>query len=177
MTRRKYCTFGKMKHLTIIRHAKSSWESPELDDMVRPLNERGKQAIITIGNYLKNKKIKPDLVITSPATRALQTAIGIGIYINYPPEKLKIEQDVYFGDAASVIRLLKKTDNRLTDVFLLGHEPVLSSVILALSGEIINKFPTCAVYRILFDVATWDGITQQKGKCEFYVNPKLLSQK
>ncbi|MFN8238740.1 MAG: histidine phosphatase family protein [Chitinophagales bacterium] len=166
-----------MKLLTIIRHAKSSWENPELDDIIRPLNERGKQAIGITGNYLKSKKIKPDLMISSPATRALQTAIGIGAYVNYQTEDLKIEQDIYFGGTASVIRILKNTDNRYADVFLFGHEPMLSSVIFSLSGEALEKFPTCAVYRMQFDITAWNEISQKKGKCEFYVNPKLLSQK
>ena len=166
-----------MKHLTIIRHAKSSWDNPDLDDMVRPLNERGKQAIGIMGNFLKKKKIQPDLMITSPATRALQTAIGIGAYVNYPPEQLKIEQDIYFGNPASVIRIIKNIDNHFGDVFILGHEPILSSLVFKLCGEALEKFPTCSVCRIAFDGDTWGRITLKKGKCEFYVNPKLLTQK
>ncbi len=166
-----------MKHLTIIRHAKSSWENPDLDDMVRPLNERGKQAVVIIGDYLKNKKIKPDLIITSPATRALQTAIGIGTVLKYKTEDLKIEQAVYFGNTTSVIRIIENTDNRFRDVFLLGHEPVLSSVIAALSGDVPDKFSTGAVCRMYFDITNWRDITLKKGECEFFVNPKLLSGK
>ncbi|MBK9329800.1 MAG: histidine phosphatase family protein [Sphingobacteriales bacterium] len=166
-----------MKHLTIIRHAKSSWENPELDDMVRPLNTRGKQAIVLIGDYLKNKKIEPDLIITSPATRALQTAIGIGTVLKYKTEDLKIEQAIYFGNTTSVIRVIENTDNRLKDVFIFGHEPVLSSVIITLSGENPDKFPTGAVCRIRFDATNWKDITLKKGICEFFVNPKLLSEK
>nr|MBP6155012.1 histidine phosphatase family protein [Chitinophagales bacterium] len=66
-----------MKYLTIIRHAKSSWEHPDLDDFVRPLNDRGQTAIPLIGNYLQQQQIYPDLIISSPATRAIETAKGI----------------------------------------------------------------------------------------------------
>lgn len=162
-----------MKYLTIIRHAKSSWENPDLDDLVRPLNERGLQSIKIIGNYLKGKQIQPDLVIASPATRALQTAIGIGTYLNYTPDDLLIKQEIYFGNPTSIFSILKNLNDVLNDVFLFGHEPILSSLIEMLTKNQLDKFPTCAVYRIAFDINHWNAI--KKGKMAFFVTPKQLT--
>ena len=165
------------KYLTIIRHAKSSWENPELDDLVRPLNERGRQSIKIIGNYLREHKIKPDLVITSPATRALQTAIGISEILNYPKESLNIKQDIYFGTSSAILSVLENMDDIFKDVFLFGHEPLLSSLIEILTGKNIDKFPTCAVCRISLDITKWKNLKLKNSKCEFYVNPKILNEK
>ena len=162
-----------MKYLTIIRHAKSSWENPDLDDLVRPLNERGLQSIKIIGNYLKEKQIQPDLVITSPATRALQTAIGIGTYLNYTADDLLIKQDIYFGNPTSIFSILKNLNDDFNDVILFGHEPILSSLIELLTKNQLDKFPTCAVYRIAFDINHWNAI--KKGKMVFFVTPKQLT--
>lgn len=162
------------KYLTILRHAKSSWENPALDDLVRPLNNRGVESINIVGNYLKEKHIKPDLVITSPATRALQTAIGIGNYLNYSADNLLIKQTIYFGSHTNIVSIIKEIDEKVNDVFLFGHEPILSSLIYTLTNEKLDKFPTCAVYRIKFDIQNWKNIPLKKGKCEFYVKPKLL---
>lgn len=162
-----------MKYLTIIRHAKSSWENPDLDDLVRPLNERGLQSIKIIGNYLKEKQMQPDLVIASPATRALQTAIGIGTYLNYTPDDLLIKQEIYFGNPTSIFSILKNLNDVLNDVFLFGHEPILSSLIEMLTKNQLDKFPTCAVYRIAFDINHWNAI--KKGKMAFFVTPKQLT--
>lgn len=166
-----------MKFLTIIRHAKSDWGNPDLDDIVRPLNERGKKALVLVGNYLQQQKITPDLIISSPATRALDTAIGIGEYMKYDKKKIRVEPVVYFGTSSAIIAMLLELDNTFSDVFLFGHEPILSSLILQFTKTEINKFSTCSVFRISFGIENWNDIVTKKGKCEFYVNPKLLMEK
>jgi phosphohistidine phosphatase len=166
-----------MKYLTIIRHAKSSWSTQDLDDILRPLNERGLKSIKIIGNYLKEKKIQPDLMITSPATRAVQTAVGIGDLLNYKIDKLKINQEIYFGSTTDILAGLKNTENTFNDIILFGHEPILSSLIFHFTQTSLEKFPTCAVYRIAFDIKSWKETDLIIGKCEFYVNPKILIEK
>lgn len=163
-----------MKYLTIIRHAKSSWENPDIDDIARPLNERGLQSIKIIGKYLEAKDIRPDLILISPATRAMQTAVGIGELVNCPAEISQIKQEIYFGNPTSVLSLIKKTDNKFNDVFLFGHEPTLSSLIELLTKKRIDKFPTCAVYRIAIDIINWNSISS--GKEVFFVYPKLFTE-
>ena len=166
-----------MKKLTIIRHAKSSWEHPEVDDLSRPLNDRGKRAIPLIGNFLLLKKNIPDLIMSSPADRAMQTAIGIGEIMGYKKEKIRIFRDIYFGDASAVLQLLQNSDNKYRNLFLFGHEPILSSLIFKLTGDSLEKFPTCSAYCILFDIKMWRGLKLNSGICEFFVNPKLLGEK
>jgi len=84
-----------MKTLYLARHAKSSWKHPELSDIERPLNKRGKRDAPYIGNLLKEKGVKPDIVISSPAVRAKKTALAIAEIIEYPKSKIIIDENIY----------------------------------------------------------------------------------
>ncbi|MCC6516074.1 MAG: histidine phosphatase family protein [Chitinophagales bacterium] len=160
-----------MKSLSIIRHAKSDW-SAGVDDILRPLNERGKSATKLIGNYLQQKSILPDLIISSPATRAQDTAKAIARAIHYDVQKIQTEPCVYFGTSTNIVDKIKTLPNTMNDVFIFGHEPILSSLIYQFTKNTLEKFPTCAVYRISFDMNDWS--TLKLGKTEFFIFPKLL---
>lgn len=162
-----------MKYLTIIRHAKSDW-SVNTDDFNRPLNERGKHAVPLVGQFLKNKNIQPDFILSSPAKRAQKTAQGICKSIHHPTKNILFKMDIYTGDTKEIKKIIEEIDDNYNDVFLFGHEPVLSSIIEIFTKEKLEKFPTCAVYRITFDVSNWKAVDYKNAKCEFYVNPKLL---
>ncbi|MFN8282790.1 MAG: histidine phosphatase family protein [Chitinophagales bacterium] len=166
-----------MKYLTIIRHAKSSWENLELDDFDRPLNDRGKQAILLIGNYLKQQKTHPDLILSSPAKRAKKTAQGIAKLVNYRVADIQYEQTFYDDGLKAIIALIQQTENHYNDIFLFGHEPILSALIYHFTTTNLEKFPTCAVFRMKFDTNNWSDLSAKKANCEFYVNPKLLLKK
>ncbi len=78
-----------MLKLALIRHAKSSWENSALDDMVRPLNQKGHENTILMGNYLLQQRFHPKQIISSPATRALHTAINLSSWIGYNKNKIE----------------------------------------------------------------------------------------
>ncbi len=166
-----------MKYLTILRHAKSSWKFALLPDKERPLNERGKKAVIALGKYLSGRHIKPDAIICSPALRSVKTARGVAKAIGVSKKDIHVINGIYEADAMSLFSIIKDLDNSLGDVVLVGHEPGLSEVIKLLTGKTIEKFPTCAAYRINFNIEHWSAIKSGTGKCEFYVNPKLLEEK
>lgn len=166
-----------MKYLTVIRHAKSSREQTDIDDIARPLNDRGKKAIKLVGAYLKDQRLNPDLIISSPATRALQTAIGIGELVGFKKQNIQISKQIYFQDTTAILKLIHKIDGKYKNVFLFGHEPKLSSLIHKLTGLDLEGFPTCSAYRMSFEVKNWADIKAKSGKCEFFVNPKLLGEK
>jgi phosphohistidine phosphatase len=161
-----------MKYLTIIRHAKSSWDDISLPDIVRPLNERGKASIPLIANYLADKNISPSLIITSPATRALHTAIAMGAPFNLEAEDLLIRAEIYFGSVASVADIVRHISDKHRQVFLIGHEPLLSSLIYSFTGKMPEKFPTCAACQIAFDINAWKNTV--KGNIQFLITPKEL---
>lgn len=159
-----------MKTLTLIRHAKSCWENQELHDLVRPLNGRGMFSIPLIGNHLKENNIHPDLIYTSPATRALHTAIGIGSILGIQPDNFIIDQEIYFGNAATIIELIRNTNSVYRDIFLFGHDNFLADIVFELTDERPAKFPTCAAYRMQFETENWQEI--KNGKKIMFVYPK-----
>lgn len=165
-----------MKTLYIIRHAKSSWDEEDLDDMVRPLNDRGKTACLLIGNWLRMQKIKPDYVITSPATRALHTAITVTSWMEFPKSKLDIDAAIYFGNVKAVSEKLVSLDqvSKSGKVFLFGHEPLLSELIYKFTKDELEKFPTAALYSINWNVDTWAEAMQQLGAKVDFITPKSL---
>ena len=92
-----------MKTLYLVRHAKSSWKYPNLDDFERPLNKRGRKNAPFMGKVLKELKVSPDLIISSPANRAAMTARIIAGKINYPLENILYSETIYeFGESALI---------------------------------------------------------------------------
>ena len=93
-----------MKKLYLARHAKSSWKNPDLDDYDRPLNKRGIRDAPFIGKKLKEKNILPDLIISSPAIRAITTAKELAAQMGYPEENIILDENIYeAGGGESVI--------------------------------------------------------------------------
>ncbi len=161
-----------MKTLTILRHAKSSWEFPELTDFERPLNKRGKNDAPAMGQRLAARAISPDLIVTSPAKRALKTAKVVAGAIGYPKKKLVTDERVYMADVDELMSVLHKIENNYKDVFLVGHNPGMTDLVNDLIDESIINLPTCGVVRAKFDIKTWKALKKGTGKLEFFDYPK-----
>lgn len=169
-----------MKYLTLIRHAKSSWEQPDIDDMVRPLNQRGKESTILLGNWMQFQKMKPDAIITSPATRALHTAINVASWINFNKARIDIDQSIYFGGMKAMVEKLlslDQADKPCNEVVLVGHEPYLGELVTKLCGDELEKFPTCALYQIHWEAETWEEALKSTGSKVLFMTPKMLLNK
>src|SRR5689334_15141316 len=109
-----------MKTLYVIRHAKSSWDSPVLRDFDRPLNERGERDAPRMGKRLKEREVVPDLLLTSPAKRALKTSEFIASVLRYPLENIKTDKNLYHADEDEILNIVKKINNKHDCVLLFG---------------------------------------------------------
>ena len=96
-----------MKTLYLVRHAKSSWNFPELRDFDRPLNKRGKKNAPEMGKRLRAKGILPDLLLTSPANRALTTAREIAEKIGYPIKDILEDDHIYHSSETILLQIIK----------------------------------------------------------------------
>jgi phosphohistidine phosphatase len=159
-----------MRKLVIIRHAKSDWEDKNLDDFERPLNTRGLKNAPFMGKFLKEKKLTPDLIISSPATRAITTAEIIAKEVGYEKE---ITQNQYIYEA--YVNTLQEIVSYIHDdnetVFLVGHNPGVSALAYMLS-ELKESIPTCATVEINFSVDSWMDVSRENGKLISYDFPK-----
>ncbi len=162
-----------MKKLYLIRHAKSSWNDLNLDDFDRPLNKRGKHDAKLMGERLKSKKIKPDLIIASPAKRASITANVIAKKIDYELEKIDYQETIYEASLYNLLSILKSIDNKNDVVFLIGHNPSLNSLLNYLvESHDIENIVTTGMVEIKLDVERWGEIDEDSGEIVLFEFPK-----
>jgi len=150
-----------MKTLFLIRHAKSSWDNSALPDKDRPLNDRGRRDAPKIGDQLAKRDVKPDLMLSSPAVRALETAEIIAKKLDYKRKKIVVDDRLYAATAEDLLDVVHKLGDKLERVMLFGHNPELTELAHRLSRKITNM-PTCAVAEFTFDAKSWSSIGKAK---------------
>jgi len=164
-----------MKKLYLVRHAKSSWKNPELSDKERPLNKRGKNDAPFMGKTLKEKKVKPDLMISSDAVRAKKTAYAIAKELEYEKNNIVLTDDIYEASSLELLNLVKSFDQDFSSVMMFGHNPALTSLHNYLTDHYIYNIPTCGVVGIEFE-NQWSGIDERSGKFLFFIYPKMYKK-
>ncbi len=146
-----------MKTLFLIRHAKSSWDDVALPDRDRPLDDRGKHDAPKMGERLAKRHVKPDLILSSPARRALDTAQTFAKKVGYKPKDIAVDDRLYGAAVDELLDVLHKLDDTLKCVMLFGHNPELTALANRLSSK-ISDLPTCAVAEFSFDAKSWSKI-------------------
>ncbi|MCG3167372.1 MAG: hypothetical protein POELPBGB_03162 [Bacteroidia bacterium] len=160
-----------MKTLLLVRHAKSSWNDADISDMDRPLKRSGVKDALEISEKLKTLKCLPDLLISSPAVRAITTALIISRTLKYHYNRIVINDMVYDFSKDALLPLLRNTDDKYDVVMLVGHDPALTYLLNDLTGKAIEKMPTSSVAKINFGVKHWQKLTPGKGKLIFLESP------
>ena len=150
-----------MKTLFLIRHAKSSWENTALADKDRPLNGRGKRDAPKAGERLAKRRVKPDLILSSPAARALTTAEIIARKLSYKRKNIVVDDRLYAVEADDLLDVIRQLGDELERVMLIGHNPELTELAHRLSSK-ITHLPTCAVAEFTFDAKSWTRIGKDK---------------
>lgn len=160
------------KILYLVRHAKSSWDDPSLADKDRPLSPRGLSSAPDMGRRLAAQGHKPDLVISSPARRALTTAKKIAKETGYSESKVTTDDHLYFSGTRNMVDLLEKLDDKYANVMIVGHNPAMSSLLNILCDSSVENMPTCAVAVLSFDMESWSELTMSDGELLSYDYPK-----
>lgn len=162
-----------MKTIILVRHAKSSWKNPSLDDFDRPLSKRGKRNAPFMGEKLKQRKIIPDLVLSSPAKRARKTAAAVARTLDYPKKKIMFFDKMYHASARYLFELLKGLGDDSETVMLFGHNPSFNDLAdLLLKRNPIDNIPTSGVCCISFAVNQWQKVEEGGGEIVFFDFPK-----
>lgn len=161
-----------MKILYVMRHAKSSWDNPALTDFNRPLNERGERDIPEMGQRLVKRKIIPDLIISSPAERAITTAIKIARIIQYPAEKIKEDKILYLAGVSTILAAVRQAGDIHNSLMIFGHNPGWTDFVNHVSDKIIDNIPTCGIAAISFDIDSWQQVEKERGTLLFFDYPK-----
>jgi phosphohistidine phosphatase len=166
-----------MKTLYIVRHAKSSWDNPGLADHERPILEKGKKRTKYIIDYLIEHNIKPDLIISSHAIRARQTATIIGTAVNYPESEIQISTSVYHGDVDSLMDHFYDLSDDVDSLMMVGHNPTFTTFANYFLDKKIDWLPTSSIVCIEFDTDKWENVVNAQKKAKFVITPRLLKEK
>jgi len=161
-----------MKNLIVIRHAKSDWDQPSLADIDRPLNNRGRQDAPLMGSALKFRGLEPDLIVSSPAKRALETAGLIAEAVGYDGEAIAVRDGIYMQGTEVLIEAIRSLEDACSRVYLIGHNPCLTELVARLAGESIGHVPTCGTVSIEFAVDSWAHVMEGSGRLAFFDDPK-----
>jgi phosphohistidine phosphatase len=161
-----------MKTLYLVRHAKSSWKYPDLDDFERPLNKRGRKNAPFMGKLLKKLKVAPDLVISSPANRAATTARIIAAAINYPLENIVYSESIYEFSENALIHVIIQIEDAVNKAMVVGHNPAINGLANYIGDHPISNIPTSGVFCVELDISSWAKICEHCGKLKFFEFPK-----
>lgn len=155
-----------MKTLLLLRHAKSSLNDPTLSDNMRPLSYQGKHDVHIIRKFLKNKKLIPNMIISSTAKRAVETANLIAEYIDYHNE-IHLSDLLYQTTTKDYINVISKIPNKNNNnniVLLVGHNPILETLVEIITNE-LRIMKTCSLVHIVLSINSWVELkTPTKGK-------------
>jgi phosphohistidine phosphatase len=166
-----------MKQLLLMRHAKSDWSSGVKEDIDRPLNRRGRNDTPIIGEELLRRNAVPDLILSSPAVRAMQTADLLSKSCGFSGEVQWINE-FYNGDMEQILQHVKKIPENVGRLMIIGHNPVFE---LLASNLISNKeadviLPTASVISITVSISLWNDLELHNNKLDWIITPKQLKK-
>jgi phosphohistidine phosphatase len=170
------------KRLFVLRHAKSSWDDPGLEDHERPLAPRGHRAVKVLSEHFHAERIEPDLILCSSARRTRETLDGIGLH-----GETLIEDELYSASPGQVLERLHRVADGVSSVMVVGHNPTMQVLVLRLAAadrsstldgsfleEVQHKFPTGALATIAFE-GGWSELAAGSARLTAFVRPKQLA--
>jgi phosphohistidine phosphatase len=172
-----------MLTLSLLRHAKSSWADPELDDHDRPLAKRGAKAVPAIAKYLRHEELRPSLVLCSDAMRTRATAALLLAELGPPAPRVVYEERLYLAPPQTILELVSSTGAAEPHVMVVGHNPGLHALALELVGEgdrkglaaLAREFPTGALAVFTFAIPSWKDLKRATGRLEHITTPRKLT--
>ncbi|WP_373492514.1 histidine phosphatase family protein [Parasphingorhabdus sp.] len=171
-----------MKKLTLLRHAKSSWDDPVDRDFDRPLNQKGKRAAAVMGAFFLRRGLAFDQILASPAVRVIETlehveeASGIAMEPTW-------DRKIYLASSATLLDVLRGANADADHILMVGHNPGLEDLIFDLvpddgsspaRGEVETKYPTGALAEMTLAIDSWADIAEKCGALDCFTRPRDL---
>lgn len=160
-----------MKKIILIRHAKSAWDNPWQDDFDRPLAERGLRDAPEMAHALKSREIQVDLICSSPAKRAHQTASLTAEVLNYPEKKIHWEKSLYHASASQLLHFIQSQSDQIQTLILVGHNPGLTELINFL-GVKLDNLPTSGQFAFSLSTTHWKALSRSTCSFAWWDSPK-----
>ena len=164
-----------MKTIYLVRHAAAAKGKPKSPDMKRVLSKKGRKEAVKMAKKLKKNGTLPDLLISSPAKRAMQTARVFAKAIKYPKDKILLNKTLYEANNASsngtLLEDVRRMDDQFQSVIVFGHDPLLTEFAHYLRKDFTEALPGCAVVRFDFNNISWTKVTAGRGILKFFDYP------
>ncbi len=160
------------KELFILRHAKSSWDEPSVDDVDRSLTPRGINDAHAMATRLKKQLKDVDLILTSHANRATHTSTIFAEVIGYPLSNIKISSKLYEIGESQLVSIIKALPDDLTRVLVVGHNPTFTYFVNRYLRDIIDNIPTTGIVGLSFNTSSWNDISKDNLQSSFFDFPK-----
>lgn len=161
-----------MLRLVLLRHGKSSWDDARLDDFERPLAPRGLRNVPEMGRRLARRGIVPDLVVSSPAVRALATARGVAREIGYREDRIREAPELYLATPDEILAVIRATPAAVGALMVVGHNPGLTELANRLDDIRLDNMPTAAMLCVEFEASTWSDIRPDEAELCWFDYPK-----
>ena len=161
-----------MKTLYLIRHAKSDWSIENLLDIDRPLNARGYHNAHQMSMIVKEEKFLPDLIISSPAIRAISTALIFSRNLDYNPSKIAIKKSLYESSLEDYTNCVSAISEDYKSVMIFGHNPIITDCANCLTTSFAEEIPTTGIVGIQSKSPKWKSILDQLNELIYFDFPK-----
>ena len=150
--------------LTLLRHAKTEAQRSGQEDWDRMLEPRGQRDAPEMARRLRERKLKPDLVIASPAVRALTTAQIFARELHLPASKLRQDERLYLASPKVLKEVIRELGGTTPHLMIVGHNPGLTEFADRVSADReIDNMPTCAIYTLEFEIKDWSELEWDSG--------------
>ena len=161
-----------MKTLILVRHAKSDWDDPSLDDFDRPLNSRGKRDAPLMAERLLDKKIKIDAFIASPARRAKKTACIFAAAYKQDKSDVIFKDELYGAGEKVFADVIARAPGKSGSIAVFSHNPGITDFANQLTETKVDNIPTCGVFAVKADCDKWKDFATAKKQFLFFDYPK-----
>ncbi len=166
-----------MKTLIILRHGKSSWDEATLPDFERPLLARGKKRTQLIADHMKNNGVIPELIISSHAVRAFETAAIVAMNLNYAPESILKNEDLYFVSTEKYFETVYSAPEKFNSLMIVGHNPMITDFCNYFLSVKISNLPTSGLCVLKLQTDKWTEAAKCPCSTEMILFPKILETK
>lgn len=165
-----------MKKLLLIRHAKSSWDDASIDDVDRPLNGRGKKNAPEMAQRLVKKDIIPDLLVSSHALRALETARIFAKEFNLGKNDILIRKELYMADPGAFEQVIQSIPDEYNTIALFSHNPGITEFANSITKARIDNMPTASIFAVKINTDSWRTLKDGDIDFWFFDYPKSKDQ-
>ena len=165
-----------MKTLYLLRHAKSSWDNPDLKDFERPLADRGISDLPVMAERFKARNGNVGCIISSPAVRTKATAKMFAKQIGFPSDEISSNPELYFAGSNMFLKAASLLDDGCEAAMLVGHNPAITDFVNEMAGGDIDNIPTCGLVQLCLPIDAWSEIEFSSAELVDFDYPKKISR-